>query len=52
MTETLRADKGKVHPIDKPQRPRGVVGVYFYSFNNLGIIWGWVTNDMFQPLYP
>jgi hypothetical protein len=34
--------KSKVHSIDWPQRPRGLVGVFFYS--NLGTIWGgWPT---------
>ena len=49
ITETLRADTGKVHPIDRPRRPRQFVGLCFYSFSNLGIIWGF---RQFQPLYP
>ena len=32
--------KGKVHPLNRPRRPKGRVEVYLYSFLNLGARWG------------
>ena len=39
-------------PWNRPQRPRGGVEVYLYSFFNLSARWGWVVNAMLRPLYP
>jgi hypothetical protein len=44
--------KVKVHPKNRPWRPREGIYVELYSFFNLGAGWGWVVSATPRSLYP